>query len=206
MSSTETPVWGGTTPPAYTPGEPPKRKTNRVATLIIALVAAVVLAGGGVAVAMAVNRDSSTTSSQAGPGGNGQGGFGGPGGMTGPGGATGLTGALHGDFTATADDGSYVTKRLQTGTVTEVSSTSITAKSADGHSTTFVVNSSTTIDNGVDAIGDVKTGDTVTVVGTVSSDTATATSIVDSTLNQANGNTGGNGMGNPPNQQSGTGS
>jgi hypothetical protein len=181
MSSTETPVWGGTTPPAYPPGEPPKRKPNRTVTVVVAIVAAVVLVGGGVAVAMAVNGNSSTTPNQ-GPGG--QGGLGGPGGQGGPGGATGLGGALYGDFTATADGGSYVAKRLQTGTVTAVSSTSITATSADGHSTTFVVGSSTTVDNGVDVIGDVKTGDTVSVVGTVSGDTTTATSIVDSTLNR----------------------
>jgi hypothetical protein len=66
--------------------------------------------------------------------------------------------------------------------VTAVSSTSVTAKSADGHTTTFDVGSATKVDNGDDAIADVKTGDTVTVVGSVSGDTTTATTITDTTL------------------------
>lgn len=206
MSTTETPVWAAATPPDHVPGEPPKRTGNRIATVIIAIVAAIVLVGGGIAVALAVNGDSSnnagTGTSGSAPGGSG--GLNGPGGF---GGTAGLSGALHGDFTATGDNGTYVTKRLQSGTVTAVGATAITAKSADGHSTTFVVGSSTTVDNGVDAIGDVKTGDTVTVVGTVSGDSATATSIVDSTLNRANGDQGfGNRAGDPPNQQAGSGS
>jgi hypothetical protein len=159
---------------------------------VIAVVAALVLVGGGIAVAKAVDSGSSTGTNQGtpggGPGGPGDGQFGGRG--------DGLSGALHGDFVASDGNGGYVTKRLQSGTVTDVSSTSITAKSADGHSTTFAVSSSTSVDNGVDTISNVKTGDTVTVVGTVSGGTATATSIFDSTLNQANGNqTGG-----PPDQ------
>ena len=195
-----TPVWGETSPPRGPTTTPnPTPRPRRLATVVISIVAAVVLVGGGIAVAKAVDSGSSGFSSQGGPGSGqfGPGGQGGPGGL----GGNGLSGALHGDFVASDSSGSYVTKRLQSGTVTSVSSTSITAKSADGYSTTFVVNSSTSVDNGVDAIGDVQTGDTVTVVGTVSGSTATATSVFDTTLNQANGNQ----LGGPPNQN-GTGS
>jgi hypothetical protein len=108
----------------------------------------------------------------------------------GGGAGTGLSGALYGDFTASDELGGYTTKRLQTGTVTEISTTSITAKSADGHTTTFVIGSSTTVDNGDDQVADIKSGDTVSVVGTVSGSTATATTITDTTLNQAGGGNG----------------
>jgi hypothetical protein len=161
-----------------------------------------VLVGGGIAVAKAVDNGSSTGTNQSSGSGSGPG-FraGAPGGGQFGGRGDGLSGALHGDFVASDGNGGYVTKRLQSGTVTAVSSTSITAKSADGYSTTFVVTSSTSVDNGVDTISNVKTGDTVTVVGTVADGTATASTIFDSTLNQANGNQ----MGGPPNQN-GTGS
>ena len=90
--------------------------------------------------------------------------------------------------TASDGNGGYTTKRLQSGTVTDVSATSITAKSADGHTTTFVIGASTTVDNGNDQVADIKTGDTVTVVGTVDGSTVTATTIMDTALNQANSN------------------
>ncbi|WP_432832155.1 hypothetical protein [Dactylosporangium sp. CA-092794] len=168
--------------PAATPP-----KTSRMKTVVVGVVAALVLGGGGFAVYKAADNGSSPTSQQAGPGGNG---MGGPGGFTrfdgAIGGADGVAGALYGDFTASDGNGGYVTKRLQTGTVTDVSATSITAKSADGHTTTFVIGAGTTVDNGDDQVSDVKAGDTVTVVGTVDGTQATATTITDSTLTQGN--------------------
>jgi hypothetical protein len=183
-------------PPAVTPA--PAAKSNRVKTIIVGVVAALVIGGGGYAVVKAADGSSSSTTQQAGPGGgNAQGGPGGMGGggmggggMGGGGGSTGLSGALYGDFTASDGNGGYTTKRLQTGTVTAISTTSITAKSADGHTTTFVIGSATSVDNGQDQVADIQTGDTVTVVGTVDGSTATATTITDTTLNQANGNAG----------------
>jgi hypothetical protein len=115
--------------------------------------------------------------------------------------AAGLTGALHGDFVASDGNSGYVTKRLQSGTVTAVSSSSITAMSADGYRTTYAMSSSTAVNNGNSQLGDVKTGDTVTIVGTVSDSTATATTITDATLNQANGNQPNGQL--PPGQQNG---
>jgi len=189
----------GATPPAPSslppsPSPSPSPRSSRLVTIVIAVAAAVVLVGGGIAVAKAVDSGSSTGTTQGRPGGGPGGGpAGGPGGDQFGRRGGGLSGALHGDFVASDGNGGYVTKRLQSGTVTAVSPTSITAKSADGYSTTFVVTSSTSIDNGVDTISNVKTGDTVTVIGTVSGGTATATSIFDATLNQANGNQMGTG-------------
>ncbi|WP_433089561.1 hypothetical protein ACQP1P_23715 [Dactylosporangium sp. CA-052675] len=120
-----------------------------------------------------------------------RGAFGAQGGGFGRGGMTTLGGALHGDFVVKGSNGQYVTERLQTGTVTAVSATSITAKSEDGFSTTFAVGEATKVNNGASTIADVKTGATVTVIGTVSGSTATATEITDvSLLRQGNGGNG----------------
>jgi hypothetical protein len=206
------PVWAGTRPepaglaPAAVPA--PAAKSSKVKTIVVGVVAALVIGGGGFAVIRAAS-GGTTTSQQAGPGGMGGNGQGGPGsgnfagGMRG--GASGLSGALYGDFTASDGNGGYTTKRLQSGTVTAVSTTSITAKSADGHATTFVIGSATSVDNGNDAVSDIKAGDTVTVVGTVSGDTATATTITDTTLDQAGGGQNGAPQGQPGQPNAGTG-
>ncbi|WP_426508254.1 hypothetical protein ACPPVO_57695 [Dactylosporangium sp. McL0621] len=187
------PVWADAAQPHTAAGlapaaaPAPAAKSSKVKMIVVGAVAALVIGGGGFAVIKAASGDSSSTTAQAGPGGaNGQGGPGGRGGGFG-GGASGLSGALHGDFTASDGNGGYTTKRLQSGTVTGISTTSITAKSADGHATTFVIGSATTVDNGNDQVSDVKTGDTVTVVGTVDGTTVTATTITDTALEQANG-------------------
>ncbi|WP_433065415.1 hypothetical protein [Dactylosporangium sp. CS-033363] len=203
--------------------------SSRLKLGIVAAVSAVIVIGGGVAVAQAASDSGSGQSQSGGPGGgrgggqgfpgggqgapgaqngqngqNAQGGQAGQGGFPGGGFARGgnvISGALHGDFVVKGSDGQYVTQRLQTGTVTAVSATSITAKSEDGHATTFVVGADTKVDNGASKIGDVKTGDTVTVIGLVSGDTATATTITDTALmRQGNGNRGG-GNGNGGNGQ-----
>ncbi|MFB9177282.1 hypothetical protein ACFFX1_03965 [Dactylosporangium sucinum] len=159
------------------PASTPPRKSSKVKTAIVGIVAALVIGGGGFAVIRAAGDSSSATTQQAGPGGQGgPGGLGGapqdggPGGFGG--GAADVNGALYGDFVSSDGNGGYTTERLQSGTVTAVSTTSITARSADGHSTTFVVQ-----DGAV--VADVKTGDTVTIVGTVDGDTVTATSITE---------------------------
>ncbi|GAA3294259.1 hypothetical protein Dvina_50435 [Dactylosporangium vinaceum] len=197
------PVWAGEVQPVeVAPAAVPVAKSSKVKTVVVGVVAALVIGGGGFAVIKAAGGASAgATAQQGGPGGNGQGGPGGMGnfGGGGMGAGAGLSGALYGDFTASDGNGGYATKRLQTGTVTAISATSITAKSADGHATTFVINGSTSVDNGNDQVADVKTGDTVTVVGTVSGDTATATAINDSTLNQGGGGPQGQQNGPPAN-------
>jgi hypothetical protein len=114
----------------------------------------------------------------------------GPPGAAGPGyhrfgggfGFGGLFGALHGQLVVTKPGGGYQTVDVQTGQVTAVSTTSITLKSADGFTKSYVITSSTIVDAQRDGIGSVKVGNQATMVATVSGSTATATSINDLTL------------------------
>lgn len=164
-------------------------------------VIAVVLVGGGTAAVMAATGNSSGTSNNGGPGG-GQGLGGGPGGQNGFArggfGMGGLADALHGDFVVSTGNGGYRTERMQTGTVTAVSATDITVKSTDGYTQSYVVGSGTSVDRGQDAIGKVGNGNTVTVIATLSGQTATATTIEDTTIdsNQFGGPGNGAGAGN----------
>lgn len=73
-------------------------------------------------------------------------------------------------------DGTFVTVRRTVGDVTAVSSSSITVKAANGTSSTFVVNATTTVhkDRATATIESIAVGDTVHVLGTVTGSTATA--------------------------------
>ena len=94
----------------------------------------------------------------------------------------GLFGALHGQLVVGKPGGGYQTVDVQTGQVTAVSTTSITLKSADGFTKSYVVTGSTLVDAQRDGIGSVKAGHQATVLATVSGSTATAASINDLTL------------------------
>ncbi|MEV4054700.1 hypothetical protein AB0J55_26185 [Amycolatopsis sp. NPDC049688] len=174
--STPDQTWGATPAPAAKPAWSPGKKVAAGA------VAAVIVAGGGAAIWAASS--SAATDAQAGPGGM----TGGPGGMAGG----GLGGALHGEYVASDGNGGYVTKIMQTGEVTELSATSLTAKSDDGFSKTYTITSA-------QATG-LATGDTVTVVATESGSTATATSVTDgeSGPQGQQGQAPGGGQGTPP--------
>ncbi|MET0135330.1 MAG: hypothetical protein ABW215_17265 [Kibdelosporangium sp.] len=139
--------------------------------MVIALAVAVM---GGVAVYAAGNTTS--TSAQGGPGG---GGMGGPDGGTraNGGGMGGLMNAVHGEFTMSDGNGGYRSAVMQIGTVTEVSSRSLTAKSADGYTKVYPIDADTTF--GSATASDIATGDTVTVVATLEGDQATADSVVE---------------------------
>jgi len=118
-------------------------------------------------------------------GGNAQGGPGGFGGrgMGGPG--MGLGMAIHGEFVVKDTSGSYVTELSQRGTVTAISATSITVKSADDYSHTYVIPSSVTVTS-------IKTGSSVDLVATVSGDTATLANIhIEGAFSGMPGGTGG---------------
>ncbi|WP_238013210.1 DUF5666 domain-containing protein [Dactylosporangium sp. AC04546] len=190
-NGTPVPPWAGPAPETPPAARTSGGRSSKLKIGIVAAVSGVIVVGGGVAVANAAS--TGTGAVQQGPGGghSGYGGYGGPGGQGFPGGGQpgrggmergGMMGALHGDFVVKDSAGKYVTHRLQSGTVTAVSDTSITVKSEDGFSTTFVVNGSTKVHNGSAKIGDVKTGQTVTVVGTVDGTTVTATTIADRSL------------------------
>jgi hypothetical protein len=91
-------------------------------------------------------------------------------------------GAVHGQFVVPRSGGGYQTIDTQRGSVTAVSATSITVKSADGFSKTYQVVSSTNVDAQRDGIATVKTGHQVMVTATVSGSTDTAVSILDLNL------------------------
>jgi len=173
--STPDQTWGATPAPAPKQAWSPGRK------IAAGAVAAVIVAGGGAAVWAASS--SADTDTQAGPGGM----TGGPGGMRGGAGALGS--ALHGEYVSSDGNGGYVTKIMQTGEVTELSATSLTAKSEDGFSKTYTITSA-------QATG-LATGDTVTVVATESGSTATATSVTDGESG-GQGQLPGGGRGTPP--------
>jgi hypothetical protein len=97
----------------------------------------------------------------------------------------GVGGALHGEFVVPRSGGGYQTDDTQRGSVTAVSTSSITVKSADGFTKTYKVTSSTLVDAQRDGIGSIKNGHQVSVLATVSGGTATATSIQDLSLLQA---------------------
>ena len=89
---------------------------------------------------------------------------------------------LHGTYVVAKAGGGYETLQMQNGTVSAVSSTSLSVKSADGYSFTYVVKAGTIVDAQSAGIGSVKKGDTVAVTATVSGSTATVDRVMDVTL------------------------
>ncbi|WP_033293015.1 hypothetical protein [Amycolatopsis jejuensis] len=158
-------TWGA--PPAT----PPKKSWSGRKIAITVGVAVVIAAGGGVAIWAGTSGNNASAQQNAGA----PGGPGGYGGFGGRGGAAALREALHGDFVVADASGGYVTERLQTGTITELSATSVTLTSKDGYKQTYTLNSAT------DETGTPKSGDTVTVVAKVEGSTATAISVTQPT-------------------------
>jgi len=183
MTDTEpTPgTWGGPAPERTQPGWSWKK------TAAAAAVAVGVAATGGVAI-YAAGGAAADNAANSRPGG-GPGGAGGPmdGGMRGG----GLMGALHGEFVVSDGNGGYTTKVMQTGEVTEVSDSAITAKSADGYTKTYTIDADT-------VRATVAKGDTVTVVATPSGDSATADSVSTRGAGMGPGGAGGQPPGAPP--------
>ena len=93
-------------------------------------------------------------------------------------------GAIHGEFTAPAPGGGYETLATQIGTVSSVSSSSITVKSADGFTRSYTVDGNTLVTAGNNGIADVNSGDTVHVLAVVSGGKASAVELVDFTRAQ----------------------
>ncbi|GLY68824.1 hypothetical protein [Amycolatopsis taiwanensis] len=149
------PAWGDRQPP------PPKWSGRK--TAVGAAVAVAIIAVGGVAIYAGRSWSNSQQNAPGGPvrmGGS-------------PMGESPIMpDALHGDFTV-SENGSYVTERLQTGTVSALSATSITVKSADDYTQTYTMDSTT------EKPGNLATGSTATVIAKVSGDTATALSITE---------------------------
>ncbi len=93
--------------------------------------------------------------------------------------------ALHGEFVVKKDGGGYQTIATQNGQVTAVSKDSITVKSEDGYSRTYAVTADTLVNAARDGIANVKNGNTVMVMATVTDGKATALSINDGTVRDA---------------------
>src|SRR3984885_3166908 len=96
----------------------------------------------------------------------------------------GGSGMLHGQFVIAKSGGGYQTVDVQDGQGTALSTTSITLKSSDGFTKTYVVTSSTTVDAQRDGIGSVKVGNQASVFATGSGSTVTPTRGADMTLLQ----------------------
>lgn len=163
-------TWGGPQQQA-----PRKRWSGKKTAAAVAIAVGVATAGG---VAIYAASDS-TASAQQGPGGGGPG-MGRGGGMRGGSGGGfggGVMDALHGTFTVSDGNGGYKTAVMQTGEVTAITDTSLTAKSTDGYTKVYTLDAGTTFGDGTKA--DVKTGDTVMVVATPNGDSATANSVLD---------------------------
>lgn len=169
----------------------PKRSVKKLA---IAIAVALGIAGAGAGVVYAAS--GSTSGTEQGPGGSGAMG-GGPGGQSSQGGGPGglMSEALHGEYVVSDGNGSYTTEILQNGEVTAISDTSITAKSEDGYTKTYTIDSDTTSD-----LSSIETGDDVTITATVSGDTATVETVVE----EGTATTGQGQMGQAPPGQSGT--
>lgn len=90
-------------------------------------------------------------------------------------------GLIHGQFTVPKSSGGYQTLDVQQGTVTAVSGTSVTLKSADGYTATYTVTGKTVVDAQAAGIGSVKKGDNLFLTATVSGTTQTAINIADLT-------------------------
>lgn len=103
----------------------------------------------------------------------------GPGGL---GGLRGLGGAIHGEAVVPKDGGGYQTRQLQRGTVTAVSSDSISVKSEDGFTATYPLKADTPVNAARDGIDTVEVGHEVVVVATKDGDTTTVNKLLDLTL------------------------
>lgn len=166
------------------PAGRPRRRVPRI-PVVVGLTALFGLGGAGVALALgggatsSASLSSSTSSTTVakpavrphlkGGGALGLGGFGGLGGNV-----------VHGEYTVKTGS-TYQTLEVQVGQVQSVSSSSITVKSADGFSQSYVVQASTVVDSQSGGISAVANKDTVRIQALVKGSTHTATDIVDTT-------------------------
>ena len=165
------------------PSESPRR--SRLPRWGVAAVAAGALVLGAVGVAAAADSTPAPapSGSAAGPLAGEPGPMGGPGprhmkGM-GPGGGMHMKGAIRGEWVVPDGDGGYRTMASQRGEVTAVDADSITVKSEDGTSRTYVVDDETAVNSGRAGISDVEVGAQAHVMAVKSGSTYTAVHVVD---------------------------
>ena len=105
---------------------------------------------------------------------------GGPFGGPGMAGRFGMGPVVHGQYTVKSGS-SYKTVEVQVGTVTAVSSTSITVKSSDNYEHTYAVDAATVVDSQAGGISSVQDGDQVRLAATSQGGKDTAVDIRDLT-------------------------
>jgi hypothetical protein len=153
------------------------RRSQARHTLAAVGIAAVIAALGGAAIHAATSGSSNATGpGMHGPGPNGFGPGGGPDGQDGQHGPTGMGpgAALHGEFVVSDQNGGYTTELVQTGVLTAVSETSITAKSDDGFMRTYTIAPGSRAANAQLAVDD-----TVTIRATKANGEVTATMVTE---------------------------
>jgi hypothetical protein len=180
--------WGA--PQQYNAGQPRPsffKNWSLKKGLIVGGVAVVVAAAAGAGAYAAGNGTAvadNTNAQGPGAGQNGQGGFGGPGGTNaGPGGLGvgmgGLNAAVHSEYVV-LQNGSYVTMAGQLGTVTDISASSMTVKSEDGFTKTYVLGSDVVVAQGMRQRGSGTTGTTLTLADVKSGSSVRVTALKDS--------------------------
>ena len=86
---------------------------------------------------------------------------------------------MHGEWVVKGKDGKPVTLETIRGTVSAVSSSSVTVKAEDGFTATFATNADTKVrGGGADSLGDVKAGAKAAVIGVKSGTTTTARTVL----------------------------
>jgi hypothetical protein len=86
---------------------------------------------------------------------------------------------VHGQAVLAKPGGGYRTVDYQRGAVTAVGMGSITVKSTDGFTQSYVITGSTIVGAQRGGIGSIKTGDMASVIATVSGKTVTAARVID---------------------------
>lgn len=155
--TTDNPVWG--------PDPTPRRWGIRETAVAVGVAAVIAGFGGGAIYAATGSHTDQPAFGHGMPGGP-------PAGAP-PGGGFGAPGpaTLHGEFVVSDGAGGYATHLTQTGTVTDVSPTSITVRSTDAYTQTYVIPS------GADSDRSIAVHEEVTIQGTRSGQTATATTV-----------------------------
>jgi hypothetical protein len=174
--------------------DPPQRGRRSRRGVVGALLTVALLAAGATGVALAADNGTATPtpgssgSPSAGPEGGRQGPLGdhdgdrrgGPGrpGFGGPG-MLGLMGAVHGEVVVPKQGGGYETLLMQRGTVTSVSSSAISVKSADGFTATYDVTGSTQVNAGSAGITSIDKNANVVVIARKTASGGTALRVLD---------------------------
>lgn len=157
MTAEQQPVWGA-------PADRPTTWSTRTTLAAVGIAAALAAVGGAVVYAAT---DGASQGHSSGPPGWGGGGPGGPGGIG------GFQRTLHGETVVSDGKGGFSTELTQTGEVTAASDTSISVRSQDGYSQTYVVNTGTR-----KPPQPVQTGAQVSVRATELDGTPTATAVM----------------------------